>query len=271
MAEPATDLQRRSRAAFGLTALTLLALTGVACVAALVLSHGLTADQRPILSPPAGLGTALDAERGWDVEAENRLATQPMAALPAQAAQPQQMTTETAGAPLSLPSAGAVIGQWIPGRFPATSEGALAQLRALDEAALQGGDPATYARGYRNLSLPGAPAPQATGLYSLLASMRSSATLAPDGPVSDLNIHYQATHGQIKGTTDGGLYVVACVLGQLSVDYRGQTVTAGVGDCEALRRDKDEWRISPGVLPAPAPSAWPGSRDAVSAGYRELM
>jgi hypothetical protein len=48
----------------------------------------------------------------------------------------------------------------------------LAQLKALNEAAMRGGDPAVYARGYGLLALPGAPPAENTGLYSLLRSMR---------------------------------------------------------------------------------------------------
>ena len=50
----------------------------------------------------------------------------------------------------------------------------------------------------------------------------------------------------------------------------GQTVTAGIGDCQALRWNGHRWRIAAMPLAAPAPSAWPGSEDAVSVGYREL-
>jgi hypothetical protein len=37
-----------------------------------------------------------------------------------------------------------------------------------------------------------------------------------------------------------------------------------------MRWSGTDWRISPGALAAAASSAWPGSADALKAGYREL-
>lgn len=275
MTETSTDLQKRRRRAglgLGMTSLTVLVILAV--IATLVISHSVTGDstiEQPRLEAPNPDAPADDSGGAGNLSAENALATRPMVALPPQAARPQRMTTRAAGPPIDIPQPDTSVGRWIPGGFPNTPEGALAQLRALDEAGMAGGDPAVYARAYRTLSLPDAPRPESTGLYSLLSSMRSSAGIAPKGLIPDLSVHYQVTHGQIKGTTDNGRYAVVCVLGQLSVDYQGQTLTAGVGDCQAMRWTGTAWRISPGALAAPAPSAWPGSEDAVRAGYRELI
>ncbi|WP_406690295.1 hypothetical protein REH65_30975 [Saccharopolyspora sp. ID03-671] len=268
MAPPATNQQRKRRAGLSLSAIVVVVLAVVALAGALMVSHHVTDRPAPAPAPPPSR-PVLDSG-GWDLAAEHALASAPMAALPAHSAQPQSMTTERAGEPITVPMPAQTAGRWISGGFPATPEGALGQLTTLDEAAMRGGDPATYARGFRELALPGAPQPETTGLYSLLRSMRSSAGINPTGPIPDLTATYQVTHGQIKGITDGGRFVVACVLGQFSVDYQGQTLTAGVGDCQALRHVGGDWRISPGPLPAAAPSAWPGSADAVHAGYRDL-
>ncbi|GAB3288999.1 hypothetical protein [Parasphingorhabdus pacifica] len=268
-APPTQQQQRRRHAGLGLSVIALGILAVLALAGTLVVSHYSTRENTaPVTAPPRPEPTPQDGD--WDLAAEHALASRPMATLPPQAAQPQPMTTEQAGEPIPLPLPGQTTGRWIPGGLPATPEGALGQLKALDKAALRGGDPDIYARGYRELSLSGAPQPETTGLYSLLRSMRSSAGINPIGPVPDLSVNYQVTHGQIKGVTDGGRYVVACVLGQLDVDYQGQTITAGVGDCQALRYVGGDWWISPGPLAAPAPSAWPGSADAVHAGYRNL-
>lgn len=252
----------------GVSVIAVLLLAVVAVAAALTTSHDfdgpaptLVKPQRPRLFGESG---------GWDLAGQNALAASPMVMLPAVAAQPQPMSPGQAGDPIIIPSGAQVTRRWIAGGFPATPEGALGQLAALDETALRGGDPSTYALGYRDLALPGAPQPESTGLFALLRSMRASAGLDPTGVVPELAASYQVTHGQIKGTTDGGRYVVACVLGQFSVDYRGQTITAGVGDCQALRQVDGQWRISPGPLAGAAPSAWPGSADAVRAGYRDV-
>lgn len=99
--------------------------------------------------------------------------------------------------------------------------------------------------------------------------MRARADFPATGPVPDLTATFTATHGQIKGTV-GSHYVVACVLGEFAVTVKGQTVAAGVGDCQALRWSGADWRIASGPLAAAAPCAWPGSADAVRAGYRAL-
>jgi hypothetical protein len=105
----------------------------------------------------------------------------------------------------------------------------------------------------------------------VLVNFRAAGGLPDTGPVSTLTVNYEITEGLVKGTTDSGRYAVACVLGDLTVQYQETTVSAGVGDCQAMRWTGTGWRISPGVLAAPAPCAWPGSLDAVEAGYRELV
>lgn len=270
MSSTPTDRHARRRAGLSLAGIVLGALTVLVIAVALFTSHQVTAPRDgaaagvPAPSLPRPLpGDPLAGE-------EEALAARPMVQLPAQAAQPQTMTTRSAGPAITLPTPAATTGQWIPGGFPDSPEGAVAQLKALDETAMSGGDPQVYARGYTDLSAPGAPNADSTGLGRLLRSFRSAAGLPDAGSVADLTVSYRVTHGQIKGSADHGRYVVACVLGQLAADYRGQVVSAGVGDCQALRWAGDRWRIAPGALAAPAPSAWPGSADSVTAGYREL-
>ncbi|HET6285793.1 MAG TPA: hypothetical protein VFG15_03450 [Amycolatopsis sp.] len=180
------------------------------------------------------------------------------------------MTSAIAGPPVLVPTTSVTAGRWIPGGFPRTPEGALGQLKALDETTMTTADPQVYAQGFREISEPGAPDPGSTGLVSLLTNLRSRARLPDTGPVPGLSASYEITHGQVKGVTSGGSFAVVCVLGQFSVGVNGQLVSAGVGDCQAMRWTGAQWRIASGALAAPAPSAWPGSADAVKAGYREL-
>jgi hypothetical protein len=201
---------------------------------------------------------------------ETALAQRPMLQLPLEAAQPQALTTQTAGAPMNVPAPTQTVGQWIPSGFPDTPEGAVGQLKALDQTAVTGGDPQVYATGYRQTSAPGAPAPATTGVYSVLSDMRSHAGLVATGPVGGLSVTYPVDAAQIKGTAAGGGYAVVCVLGQLSIGWQGQIITAGMGDCQAMTWTGTGWRIAPGVLAALAPNAWPGSANAVAAGYRAV-
>lgn len=267
---PADDRARR-RAGMTLLGIIAAVVALIGALAAVVIAHYATG---PASAPGTSRGTAPAPPTTGDedpaVAAQDALASRPMLQLPPQAAQPQVMTAQTAGPAITLPQPTLTAGRWIPGGFPATAEGALAQLKALNETGMTGGDPQVYARAYRELSLPGAPDPGSTGLSSVLTSFRSHASLADTGTVADLGVTYQVTHGLVKGSTDAGRYTVLCVLGQLSVDYQGRTISAGVGDCQAMRWTGTDWRISPGALAAPASSAWPGSADAVKAGYRGL-
>lgn len=271
MAGTSPETRIRRRAGLRLTTVVLAVLVLVGLVAALLVARHVTAPPAapgaaPPLSVPAAPGPI-----GVEQTQENALAAQPMLQLPAQAAQPQAMTTTTAGEPIAVPAPVTTAGRWIPGGFPDTAQGALGQLTALNETALAAADPEVYARGYREFSEQGAPDPGSTGLAALLRSMRSRAQLPASGSVAGLSATFHVTHGQIKGSTSGGRYVVACVLGQYSVSVNGQAVAAGVGDCQAMRWNGTEWRIASGALAAAAPCAWPGSADAVKAGYRELV
>ncbi|MDT7783030.1 MAG: hypothetical protein QOF58_1449 [Pseudonocardiales bacterium] len=266
MADTPTATRARARAGLRLTTVVIAALVLVGAVAAIVVARYVTTPHAtPSTSaPPTATATSAAGE-------ENALAAQPMLQLPAQAAQPQAMTTTSAGPGLSVPAPAVTGGRWVPGGFPATPEGALGQLQALNETTLAAADPQVYARGYRELAEPGAPDPGSTGLAALLRSMRARAQLPATGSVAGLTASFQITHGQIKGTASGGRYAVVCVLGQFSIGVNGQAVAAGVGDCQAMRWTGTEWRIASGALAAAAPCAWPGSADAVKAGYRELV
>ncbi|MGH3547122.1 MAG: hypothetical protein ACRDQU_03160 [Pseudonocardiaceae bacterium] len=270
MSHTPTENQARRRAGLILLGITAAVVVLIAGLTATVIAHDATG---PHHAPTRSSGVAPPRAPGGvdgSVAAQDALASRPMLQLPLQAVWPQVMTTQSAGPTITLPQPTLTAGRWIPGGFPATAEGALAQLKALDETGMQGGDPQLYARAYRELSLPGAPDPGSTGLTSVLTDFRSHAGVADTGTVPSLEVTYQVTHGLIKGSVDAGRYTVVCVLGQLSAGSQGRTISVGVGDCQAMRWSGTDWRISPGAMAAPASSAWPGSADAVKAGYREL-
>ncbi|MEU7477094.1 hypothetical protein AB0A63_13995 [Lentzea sp. NPDC042327] len=266
MAGPASPSRARTRAGLRLTTVVLVAIALAVAVVAILVARKVT----PPAAPPVP-ETAAPTATGPGEAGETALATRPMLHLPAQAAQPQAMTTTSAGPALTVPAPASTAGRWVPGGFPATSEGALGQLVALNETTLTAADPQVYAQSYRELAEPGAPDPGSTGLAALLRSLRSSAQLPATGSVSGLTATFRVTHGQVKGVASGGRYVVVCVLGQYSVGVNGRSVAVGVGDCQAMRWNGTEWRVASGALAAAAPCAWPGSADAVKAGYRELV
>lgn len=248
-------------------AITLGVLALLAVVVAVLISR-ITPNDAP--APPPSPQPLIDAIPEGPDQGVLELVRRPMLQLPQEAIQPQPLSTDSGGPAIRIPETQQQAGRWIPGSAPGTPEGALAQLSALDETALRGANPAAYTHGFTERSEPGAPPADDTGLYALLRSLRTSAGMNPTGMALGLTADYDVVQGQIKGTAERGNVVVACVLGQYSVDYRGQTVTAGVGDCQAMRWNGREWRIAATPLAAPAPNAWPGSADAVAAGYRDL-
>ena len=71
---------------------------------------------------------------------------------------------------------------------------------------------------------------------------------------------------QIKGG-DGDDWVVACALLDVTVTVVTEA-GAAYGHCERLEWADDRWVIAPGEAPASAPSTWPGTDLATSAGWR---
>ncbi|WIV52843.1 hypothetical protein [Amycolatopsis nalaikhensis] len=242
----------------------------VAAVAVVVVARQATAP--PSLpagaSPPA---IPSPAPPTAPVDEATALATRPMLTLPLDAALPHELTTATAGPPITVPRPAPIATRWITDGFPATAEGALGWLTDLNETALRGGDPATYLRAYAESALPHAPAAQGSGLYALLTSFRDRAGIRPGEIKPGLTVTYDVTQGLIKGTAEEGRFAVVCTLGQASFDYQGQTTSMGIGDCQALRWTGTAWRIAPGARAAYAPCAWPGSIESVKAGYRPLI
>jgi hypothetical protein len=262
-----SDRHARTRARIRLLAMVLV---GTVLVAVLVvIAHHRTARLEPS-GPPQPPVVERPLPEDVPGAVESALATRPMVWLPADTAQPHALSTRSAGPPISLPTPSRQAGQWIPGGYPRSAEGALAQLVALNQAGLSGGDPSTYDRAYAQSALPGAPSADGAGLHVLLREFRTAAGLAAGAMTDGLTVRYEITHGLIKGSADDGRYVVACTLGQFSVDYRGEGTAVGVGDCQALRWTGADWRISPGPRAAYAPSAWPGTDESVDAGYRPL-
>ncbi|MEU6643097.1 hypothetical protein ABZ863_11155 [Saccharomonospora sp. NPDC046836] len=241
---------------------------GAASVAYLSTRDAGTAD-RPS-TPTAPAHTEAHQQSRDATEVERALAARPMLELPPDAAQPQPLTTQTAEPDIKLPPPATTVGAWIPGGFPDTPEGALAQLKVLNETALRGGDPDVYGRAYTALALRGAPPVEGSGLHTLLSRFRQSAGLSAGQLTQGLTVSYDVTHGLIKGSADVGRFTVVCTLGQLRFDYKGHSTAFGIGDCQALRWTGTSWRIGPGSRAAYAPAAWPGSVDSVKAGYRAL-
>lgn len=220
----------------------------------------------PMLSSP-GLGPSA----GSGPQAEAALAQAPMLQLPVSAVSPRTLSTRSAGPPIALPQPEQVTGALVPTGFPATEAGALAQLVELMRVGMADADPQTWARAYDSLAEPGALPAAQTRTSQDLVDLRRGSNMNPTGPLrSGMRISWAPTSVMVKGTTDDRSYTVACALGELVADNDGRVVSFGWGNCLPMRRVGDQWRIASGPTAATAPSAWPGSEEAVSAGWRDI-
>jgi hypothetical protein len=239
----------------------------VAAVAAVALNGGTGAGAT---TPGAAGGSptaAADTGGGqWDTDRQDQIAGAAMAQFPLAAAQPHELATTTGGAPLLIPAPTVTTGTVSTG-FARTPEGALAQLKALNEAGMVGMDPATYATAYAAIAAPGAPGVATTTLAQVATGSRAKGGLPTTGPVPALSASYQVSAGLIKGSSDNGGFVVPCTLGVLSVVTTTASVRIAIGDCQAMRWISGQWRISPTRGPALAPATWPGTTEAQTAGY----
>ncbi len=250
----------------GVIALALVAGLGYLIVSAATGHRTPTADASASTTP--GVSTA-PTESGSQQDRQDALAAAPMLQLPQSAAQPQPLVTATAGPPIVLPAANSKVvpgGPPVAAGFPRTPEGALAQLAAIDEAAMSAADMGKIHEVHDWAAMSGAvPESEWSPAVAVGAVIDSAGGTAGAGGA---RLSFQSVEGQIKGTV-GTDFVVACVLGELDVTL--QTIgRAGLGDCQRMVWSQGRWWIGRGRQPAFAPSAWPGSADSVRAGWRVL-
>jgi hypothetical protein len=265
--EPGND---RRRAVLVLVLVSVIGLVLVAGLALLVVD-GLKADPKPAPSPPghaSGTPSAASSETGNDRAREDAIAAAPMMQLPLSAAQPHSLVTETAGPAISIP---APVKGVVPGGppmvlYPHTPEGALGQLIAIDEVAMSTLDLARVHEVYAAATLPGAVDEQQW--YPAVAINTLIKRLGGTAKTPTASSRYQVSQGQIKGVL--GDFAVVCVLGEFEATA-ASLGRAGWGDCQRMVWRDGRWWIGPGSQPTRAPSAWPGSADAVRAGWREVV
>lgn len=255
-----------ARAWFALAVIALLLLavvTGIAFTVASALADEQRAHDAVTALPT--VTTATPKARTASRSAEDELAAAQMVQLPASAARPQALIEDTARPSITLPPPTRTE-ELVPTGFPHTPEGAVAQLAAIDSLALRDLTPAQVRAAHRWAATPGA-VPLHDWTPYVAASAALDAAGLPEGS-ADVASTFTPVAGLIKGSI-GTDFVVACVLGEWQVTYRA-TSRAGAADCQRMVWSGGRWRIGPGAQPAYAPSAWPGSADAVRAGWRGL-
>ena len=202
-----------------------------------------------------------------DAQAREALAERPMRQFPASARRPMALTARDPGAPLLLPRSQRVGAAGVASGFPHTPLGAMAQMIAIDQVALQSGSLAGVRAVIGAWAVPGGPTAQSWSGVAAMASLLSGAGLSGAGS-SSLSVVLVPAMGLVKGMV-GADFVVACVDFEVDVTL-AQTVREAAADCERMVWVGDRWMIGPGREPAPGPSVWPDTDEALAVGYRDL-
>lgn len=206
---------------------------------------------------------------GSGQDARDALAAKPMPHVEDAASHPSAVSLTPPGAPIVLPAPTRVGPSNVPTGYPHTPEGAMAQLAAIDQVALQSGSLATARDVIAQWAMPGGPtAATWTGVQALGSLLTDTQTAG----TAQLAIVFTPLMGQIKGTVRPD-FVVPCIDFELDVTLT-QTARGAVADCQRMVWQPDakggRWMVGPGAEPATPPSVWPDTDLAISVGYHDL-
>ena len=256
----------------------LLAVLITAAVVVSLLAVGLVVALDTTLRPrppaPQGAPPAVPSpsERGpvqpGDEEQTHRdsLAATPMRSVPLSAALPQAVSVRAPGViilprPTRIGPVGVLTG------YPHTPQGALAQLAALDKAAMQPANLGAARAVIAAWAAPGGPTPESWSGVKAMADFLTALGMSGGGS-PDLALVVTPLMGLVKGTV-GPDFVVACVDFEFDATVQ-MTLRVAVADCQRMVWQGDRWVVGPGEEPARAPSVWPDTDTAIDAGYLDL-
>jgi hypothetical protein len=214
-----------------------------------------------------GGSTATSPQPGTSVNPRDALANKPMPAVEEDASHPGPVSTNDPGTPIILPAPTSIGPAQVPTGFPHTPQGAMAQLAAIDQTALQSGTLAGAREVIRVWALPGGPTTSSWSGVRAMAEFFNAAGLSGGGN-SRLAIVATPLMGLIKGSV-GADFVLPCVDFEVDVTLQ-QTSRGAAADCQRMVWTGSRWMIGPGSEPALAPSVWPGTDTALAVGYRDL-
>ncbi len=208
-----------------------------------------------------GRGSGPAAGAGRD-----ELAARPMPTAPQSASHPMRVSRADPGEPIVLPPATGSGPAGVPTGFDHTPEGALAQLAAIDSAALSSASLPGARAVIAGWAVPGGPTPAGWSGVRAMAGLLDAAGVA--GGTGQLAVLATPAMGLVKGTV-GPDFVVACV--DFAVDVTvNSTARGAVADCQRMVWTGQRWMIGAGAEPAEAPSVWPSTDLAYRVGYRDL-
>jgi hypothetical protein len=228
-----------------------------------------TADQDTTSSSTTGGGgTGKSGQSDTAVDPRDALADKPMPAVDEADSHPGPVSTNDPGTPITLPAATSAGPAQVPTGFPHTPQGAMAQLAAIDQTALQSGTLAGAREVIAGWAMPGGATTSSWSGVQAMAEFFDAAGLSGGGN-NQLAIVATPLMGQIKGSV-GPDFVVPCVDYEIDVTLQ-QTARGAAADCQRMVWNGTRWMVGPGAEPAPAPSVWPDTDTAIGVGYRDLQ
>lgn len=212
---------------------------------------------------PGSPSSAADAA----ADARDLLAAEPMSAAPESASRPGPVSTTDPGPPIVLPPATGAGPAGVPTGFPYTPEGAMAQLAAIDQTALQSGSLPGVRAVIAAWAMPGGPTTTSWSGVRAMSTLLNATGLSGGGSPK-LAVVLTPLMGLVKGGV-GLDFVVPCVDFELDLTLQ-QTSRGAVADCQRMVWQAGRWMIGPGEEPATPPSVWPDTDLATGVGYRDL-
>ena len=216
--------------------------------------------------PAGGERSSRPASPSIEVSRQDALAAAPMPTGEPDDALPGPLSTRVPEV-IELPRPAGTGPAGVPTGFPRTPEGALAQLAAIDVTAMETASLDGVRRVITYWAAPGGPTPRTWSGVHAMADLLSAAGVSGVGS-PQLSVVVRPVMGLVKGTV-GPDFAVVCVDLEFTVTV-AQTARAAVADCQRMTWVGDRWLIGAGPEPAPAPSVWPGTEAAITAGFREL-
>jgi len=212
-------------------------------------------------------GTGKSGQAGTTVDPRDALADKPMPTVDEADSHPGPVSTNDPGTPITLPAATIAGPAQVPTGFPHTPQGAMAQLAAIDQTALESGTLAGAREVIAGWALPGGPTTSRWSGVRAMAEFFDAAGLSGGGN-NQLAIVATPLMGELKGSV-GPDFVVPCVDYEIDVTLQ-QTARGAAADCQRMVWTGTRWMVGPGSEPASAPSVWPDTDTAIGVGYRDL-
>ena len=239
-------------------------------------AHAADHAQRRQHAAPAAAAAPQVGRSGAAADPRDALADKPMPSVDDDASHPGPVSTDRPRhADRRCPAATATGPAQVPTGFPHTPAGAMAQLAAIDQVALQSGSLAGARAVIAGWAMPGGPDRAAAGrCVQAMAELFDAAGLSGGGS-SQLALVLTPLMGQVKGSV-GPDFVVPCVDFE-STSPCSRPPAAPIADCQRMvwqpgrdRAASGRWMIGPGSEPATPPSVWPDTDTAIAVGYRDL-